>query len=224
MPNIGFRILPMPPRPPKKLIRALATMVSAHLSDNMNRLCAGGAALRPMHRGGNLCGPALTVKVAPGDNLMVHKAIDIAAPGDVIVVDAGGEVTHAIIGDIMTSLAEKRGVAGFVIYGAIRDSVEIGARRFPVYACGVTHRGPYKNGPGEINAPIALNGMVVHPGDIVVGDADGVVAVPQAHAEEILALARAQLAKETATLKDIAAGKADRRWVDELLRQRGCDF
>lgn len=224
MPNIGFRILPMPARPAKKLIKALAAMVTAHLSDNMNRMVAGGAALRPMHRGGKLCGPAFTVKVAPGDNLMVHKAIDAAAPGDVIVVDAGGDLTHAIIGDIMASHAEKRGVAGFIIYGAIRDSAEIGARRFPVYACGVTHRGPYKNGPGEINAPIALEGMVVHPGDIIVGDADGVVAVPLAHAEEILALAKAQLTKETATLKAIAAGKVDRRWVDELLRQRGCDF
>lgn len=224
MPNIGFRILPMPARPPKKLIKALAAMVTAHLSDNMNRMVAAGAALRPMHRGGKLCGPAFTVKVAPGDNLMVHKAIDAAAPGDVIVVDAGGELTHAIIGDIMASHAEKRGVAGFVIYGAIRDSAEIGARRFPVYACGVTHRGPYKNGPGEINAPIALDGMVVHPGDIIIGDADGVIAVPLAHAEEVLALAKAQLAKETAMLKTIAAGKADRRWVDELLRQRGCDF
>jgi len=224
MPNIGFRILPMPVRPPGKLVRALAAMVTAHLSDNMNRMVAGGAALRPMHRGGKLCGPAFTVKVAPGDNLMVHKAIDTAAPGDVIVVDAGGETSYAIIGDIMSSHAEKRGVAGFVIYGAIRDSAEIGARRFPVYACGVTHRGPYKNGPGEINAPIALGGMVVHPGDIIVGDADGVVAVPLAHAAEVLALAKAQLAKETATLKAIAAGKADRRWVDEALRQRDCAF
>jgi regulator of RNase E activity RraA len=88
----------------------------------------------------------------------------------------------------------------------------------------VTHRGPYKNGPGEINVPVALEGMVVHPGDIIVGDADGVVAVPLAHAEEILALAKVQLAKETATLKAIAGGKADRRWVDQLLRQQGCDF
>jgi RraA family protein len=224
MPNIGFRILPMPARPAKKLVKALAAMVTPHLSDNMNRMVAGGAALRPMHRGGKLCGPAFTVKVAPGDNLMVHKAIDTASPGDVIVVDAGGDLTHAIIGDIMSSYAEKRGVAGFVIYGAIRDSAEIGLRRFPVYACGVTHRGPYKNGPGEINTPIALGGMVVHPGDIVVGDADGVVAVPLAHAEEILALAKAQFAKETALLEAITAGKADRHWVDETLRQRGCDF
>ena len=224
MPNIGFRILPMPARPAKRLVKALAAMVTAHLSDNMNRMVAGGAALRPMHKGGKLCGPALTVKVAPGDNLMVHKAIDIAAPGDVIVVDAGGVLSYAIIGDIMSSLAERRGLAGLVVCGAIRDSAEIGARRFPVYACGITHRGPYKNGPGEINAPIALDGMVVQPGDIIVGDADGVVSVPLAHAGEILALAQEQLAKETAMLKAIAGGKPDRRWVDELLRQRGCDF
>ena len=224
MANIGFRILPMPARPPQKLVKALGAMVAAHLSDNMNRLAAGGAALRPMHKGGKLCGPALTVKVAPGDNLMVHKAIDIAARGDVIVVDAGGVLTTAIIGDIMSSLAEKRGVAGLIIYGAIRDSAEIASRSFPVYACGVTHRGPYKNGPGEINVPVALDGMVVNPGDIIVGDEDGVVAVPLAHAEEILALARAQLAKETATLKAIAAGKADRRWVDETLKKLGCEF
>ena len=224
MPNIGIRILPMPARPPKNLVKALGAMVTAHLSDNMNRLVAGGAALRPMHGGGKLCGPAFTVKVAPGDNLMVHKAIDVAAPGDVIVVDAGGVLTCAIIGDIMTSLANKRGLAGMVIHGAIRDAAEIRARRFPVYACGITHRGPYKNGPGEINLPVALDGMVVHPGDIIVGDADGVVAVPQAYAAEVLALARAQLAKETAMLKAIAAGKADRRWVDEALRQHGCEF
>ena len=224
MPNIGFRILPMPQRPSKKLVKALGAMVTAHLSDNMNRMVAGGAALRPMHKGGKLYGPALTVKVTPGDNLMVHKAIDIAAPGDVIVVDAGGVLTTAIIGDIMSSLAERRGIAGLVINGAIRDAAEIAARRFPVYACGITHRGPYKNGPGEINVPLALDGMVVQPGDIVVGDADGVVAVPLAHAEAILALAKAQLAKETATLKSIAQGKADRRWVDETLRLRGCDF
>jgi RraA family protein len=224
MPNIGFRILPMPARPAKRLVKGLGAMVTAHLSDNMNRLVAGGAALRPMHGGGKLCGPAFTVKVAPGDNLMVHKAIDIAAPGDVIVVDAGGVLTTAIIGDIMSSLAAKRGVAGMVIYGAIRDSAEIGARRFPVYACGVTHRGPYKNGPGEINAPIAIDGMVIEPCDIIVGDADGVVAVPLAQAEEILTRARQQLAKETATLKAIARGKADRSWVDKALRAGGCDF
>jgi len=117
----GFRILPAPPRPSRELVAALAEMVTAHLSDNMSRLQGAAAAIRPMHAGARLAGPALTVRVPAGDNLMVHKAIDIAAPGDVIVVDAAGMLEQAIIGDIMTSLAAKRGVAGFVIDGAIRD-------------------------------------------------------------------------------------------------------
>ena len=224
MANIGFRILPMPARPARKLVKALGKMVTAHLSDNMNRLVAGGSALQPMHRGGKLCGPALTVKVAPGDNLMVHKAIDIAAPGDVIVVDAGGVVTQAIIGDIMTSLAEKRGVAGFVIYGAIRDSAEIGARRFSGL-CLRRHPPRTVQERAGRNQPADRARRHGGPaGDIIVGDEDGVVAVPLAHAEQMLALAKAQLAKESAILKSIASGKADRRWVDETLKQRGCEF
>ena len=224
MAPIGFRILPFAPQPSPRIIGALRRIATAHLSDNMHRLHAIGPDLWPCHRGGRLVGPALTVKVGPGDNLMVHKAIDIARPGDVIVVDAGGVNTQAIIGEIMSSLAERNGAAGMVIDGAIRDADALAVSDFPVYASGVTHRGPYKNGPGEINAPVALDGMVVHPGDIIVGDADGVVAVPLAHAQEILNLAKGQLVKETAMLKSIARGKADRRWVNETLRQRGCDF
>jgi RraA family protein len=221
--SAGFRILPMPARPARELVAALAEMVTPHLSDNMSRLQGAAAAIRPMHGGGaKLAGPALTVRVPPGDNLMVHKAIDIAAPGDVIVVDAAGMLEQAIIGDIMTSLAAKRGVAGFVIDGAIRDAAELAARPFPVYARGVTHRGPYKNGPGEINVPVSIGGMVVRPGDIIVGDGDGVVAVPQADAQAVLAAAREQKKKEEASLAAIAAGTLDRKWVDETLRAKGC--
>jgi RraA family protein len=218
----GFRIVAMPRRPSPALVAALGEMVTAHLSDNMSRLQGAAAAIRPMHRGGRLAGVALTVRVPPGDNLLVHKAIDIAAPGDVIVVDAGGALGQAIIGDIMTSHAAKRGVAGFVIDGAIRDADELAARDFPVYARGVTHRGPYKNGPGEIGVPVSIGGMVVNPGDIVVGDGDGVVAVPLADAEAVLAAAREQKKKEDATLAAIAAGTIDRKWVDEALRAKGC--
>jgi RraA family protein len=217
----GFRIVPLPRRASPALVAALGEMVTAHLSDNMSRLQGAAAAIRPMHRGGRLAGPALTVRVAPGDNLMVHKAIDIAEPGDVIVVDAGGVLEQAIIGDIMTSHAAKRGVAGFVIDGAIRDADELRSRDFPVYARGVTHRGPYKNGPGEIGVSVSIGGMVVNPGDIVVGDGDGVVAVPLADAEAVLAAAREQKKKEDATLAAIAAGTVDRRWVDETLRAKG---
>ena len=224
MSHIGFRILPAAPQAPRAQIDALRGIATAHLSDNLHRLNAVDAAIRPCHNRTKLVGTAFTVKVPPGDNLMVHKAIDIAAPGDVIVVDAAGMLEQAIIGDIMTSHAAKRGIAGFVIDGAIRDAAELAARPFPVYARGVTHRGPYKNGPGEINVPVSIGGMVVRPGDIVVGDADGVVAVPLADAEAVLAAAREQKKKEDASLAAIAAGTFDRKWVDEALRAKGCKF
>lgn len=220
----GFRIVPMPHRPPHALVVAVGEMVVAHLSDNMSRLQGAAAAIRPMHRSGRLVGPALTVRVAAGDNLMVHKAIDIAQPGDVIVVDAAGALEQAIIGDIMTSHAARRGVAGFVIDGAVRDADELKSRDYPVYARGVTHRGPYKNGPGEIGVPVCIGGMVVHPCDIIVGDGDGIVAVPVADAERVLAAAREQKKKEDATLAAIAAGTLDRTWVDKTLKERGCAF
>ena len=164
------------------------------------------------------------MRTRPGDNLMVHKAIDIASPRDVIVVDAGGELAQAIIGEIMTTLAMTRGVAGFVIDGAVRDSGAIAAEDFPVYAAGVTHRGPYKDGPGEINVPVSVGGMVVHPGDIIVGDEDGVVAVPLAEAEALLKVCAATRRREDATLSEIRAGSVDRTWVDALLKSRGQDI
>jgi regulator of RNase E activity RraA len=161
------------------------------------------------------------VKTAPGDNLLVHKALDVARPGDVIVVDAGGFADHAIIGELMAARARQRGIAGLVIWGAIRDSAELGAGSYPVFACAVTHRGPYKNGPGEINVPVVMGGMPVHPGDIVVGDADGLVAVPQDQAERVLASAQAILQKETAAMKQMQDGTVDRSWVDKALREKG---
>jgi RraA family protein len=221
--NTGFRILPSPPRPAERLLAAFAKLPTSNISDNMARHYGAGARLRPYHRGGTLIGPAFTVKTRAGDNLLTHKAIDMAAPGDVILVDAGGGLDHAIIGEIMSSLAKKRGVAGIVIDGAIRDVDAIGASDFPVYACGVTHRGPYKDGPGEINVTVSIAGMVVNPGDIIVGDGDGVVAISQAEAESVLALTIAQKEKEEGVLAAIAAGKPiDRSWVDKMLRDKGC--
>ena len=223
MTNFGFRILPSPPRPAARLLEAFAALPTSNISDNMLRHYGSGARLRPYHRGGVLIGSAFTVKTRAGDNLLTHKAIDLAAPGDVILVDAGGGLDQAIIGEIMSSHARSRGIAGMVIDGAIRDADAIGASDFPVYACGVTHRGPYKDGPGEINVTVSIAGMVVNPGDLIVGDADGIVAIPQAEAERILALTVAQNQNETATLASIAAGKPiDRSWVDKMLRDKGC--
>jgi len=194
--SASMRILDIPKRPDAQLVAEFAKMVTPHLSDSMERLYAGGPRLRPMHREGKLAGPAFTVKTAAGDNLLVHKALDSARPGDVIVVDAGGFLDNAIIGELMMTRAKQRGVAGIVIWGAIRDSAEIGAGTYPVFAAGVTHRGPYKNGPGEINVPIMMGGTPVNPGDIIVGDADGLVAVPHQQAEEILSSANPNLSKE----------------------------
>lgn len=219
--SASMRILEMAKRPDPRLVAEFAKMVTPHLSDSMERLYAGGPQLRPMHKGGTLAGPAFTVKTAPGDNLLVHKALDIAQPGDVIVVDAGGFADHAIIGELMAARAKQRRIAGLVIWGAIRDSAELGAGDYPVFACAVTHRGPYKNGPGEINVPITMGGMPVNPGDIIVGDADGLVAVPQSMAEAILASAKAILAKETAAMKQMQDGSVDRSWVDRTLREKG---
>lgn len=217
----SLRILDIPARPDPDLVREFEPMVTAHLSDSMSRLCAGGAALRPMHRGGKLVGPAFTVRTAYGDNLLVHKALEMAQAGDVIVVDAGGLTGNAIIGEMMAAHAKQRGMGGIVIWGAIRDSAAIASSDFPVYAAGVTHRGPYRNGPGEINVPIILGEMVVHPGDIMVGDADGLVAVPPNDAERILRSARTILAKENEFLKSLSAGTVDRSWVDRTLKEKG---
>jgi len=221
MPQPGFRILPMPPQPAPALLAELARVAAAHLSDNMHRMQAVGPELRPCHKGGKLIGPALTVRVPPGDNLMVHKAISLARPGDVIVVDAGGVTAQAIIGEIMSLRAEKRGVAGMVIDGAIRDAGALAASNFPVYARGVTHRGPYKNGPGEINAPVSIGGLVIQPGDIIFGDEDGLLAIPP---DDAPALARAALAyaqKEEDILAAIRAGTLDTSWIDATLKERG---
>mgnify|MGYP006197480055 CR=1 FL=1 len=219
--SASMRILEIPKRPEPRLVAEFARMVTPHLSDSMERLYAGGPQLRPMYKGSTLAGPAFTVKTAPGDNLLVHKALDVAQAGDVIVVDAGGFADHAIIGELMAARAKQRGIAGLVIWGAIRDSAELGAGSYPVFACAVTHRGPYKNGPGEINVPITMGGMPVHPGDIVVGDADGLIAVPQSEAERVLASAKAILAKETKAMKEMQDGSVDRSWVDKTLKEKG---
>ncbi len=225
--KVGLQILKRTRQVDAATIAAFGKIPVANISDVMMRLHAGGASVRPMHAFGAdgmglMAGPALTVRTRPGDNLMVHKAIDIASPGDVIVVDAGGELAQATIGDLMLNQMIVRKLGGIVIYGAIRDLDFISQQHFPVYAAGVTHRGPYKDGPGEINVPIAIDSMVVEPGDVVLGDMDGMLAVPFAAAATVLALAQAKQAAEHKQLVEIKAGTIDRGWVDATLTRLGC--
>jgi regulator of RNase E activity RraA len=220
---IGFAIHRRARKIDAALVARFAKLPVANISDMMSRMTAGGPRLRPMHTGGVMAGPAFTVKTRPGDNLMVHKALDMAEPGDVVVVDAGGDLTNAIIGELMLAHAETRLLAGIVINGAVRDSAAIRAGTFPVFAAGVTHRGPYKDGPGEINVTIALDGMVIAPGDLVVGDDDGLVCVPIDQAAAVLKATEAKHAGELRQMEEIRAGKSDRTWVDAALKKLGCE-
>ncbi|MCF3933776.1 RraA family protein [Acuticoccus sp. M5D2P5] len=224
---LGFRVVTGFTRSDKALVDALGAIPTAIISDNLGRMVAAGPTVRPMHSfqggTGRLAGTALTVKTRPGDNLMIHKAADMAEPGDVIVVEAGGDLTNALIGELIVSHARSRGVVGFVVDGAVRDMDVIAADTFPIFGAGVSHRGPYKDGPGEIGVPIALDGMVIEPGDIIVGDQDGVVSIPRTAAKETLALSEAQVEKEAKIQAAIAGDGWDRAWVDELLRTRGCE-
>jgi RraA family protein len=222
--TIGFRIRNRLRTVDKEWISKFKDLPVANVSDSMHRMSAGGAQLRPMHREGKLAGPAITVKSPPGDNLMLHKAMDMAGPGDVIVMDAGGEVTHALMGEMMLDHARRRGITGFVLNGAIRDADAFLELNVPTFAIGVTHRGPYKNGPGEINCPIAIGGMVVMPGDLVLGDADGVVVVPFDDVAEVHDLTVAKHTAEQKQMEAIKAGTHKPVWFNDALKKSGCEF
>jgi regulator of RNase E activity RraA len=218
---IGLQVLKRQRAVDLALAEQFRVVPVANVSDCMYRMAAGGARLRPLHGGGYMAGPALTVKVRPGDNLLVHKALQIAVPGDVIVVDAGGDLTNAIIGEIMVGDAVRRKLGGFVIDGAVRDANAIRAGSFPVFAAGVTHRGPYKDGPGEINVPISIDGMVICPGDLIIGDDDGMLCVPFDQAEVLLAAGLEKGLAETKMVSDMASGKYDAGWIDANLKRIG---
>lgn len=220
----GFQVLKRRSAVAPEWVRRFAGIPVANISDSMSRLSAGGATLRPMHAGGGLCGPVVTVKSCPGDNLLTHMALNLAVAGDVIVVGAGGDLTNAIVGERMLAYCVAKKFAGIVIHGAVRDYGWIRRHDFPVYACGVTHRGPYKNGPGEINVPIAVAGMVIAPGDLMVGDDDGLVCVPQAQVEAIHARAAAKLKHENDTFAAIGLGDNDAAGYRARLEQLGCWF
>jgi RraA family protein len=221
---IGFRILPRKRQVSAEAIKCFRSLPVANISDCMSRMTAGGARLRPMHGGGTLAGPALTVKTRPGDNLMIHKALDMASPDDVIVVDGGGDLTNSLMGELMVAHARARRLAGIVLYGAVRDIAAIRAGDWPVYAVGVSHRGPYKDGPGEINVPIAIDGMVIEPGDLIVGDDDGVLCVPYDQTDAVYAAAAKKHAVEEKKMQAILAGCEDRHWIDATLARLGCEI
>lgn len=212
-------------RPHPDLIAAFADFETPAISDLINRLFTMSQSIKPLTDPSlKVLGPACTVKVFPGDNLMVHKSLDIARPGDVVVVDASASSLTAVLGDLVSTKARHRGIAGFVVDGLVRDLpaiLQLGD--FPVFARGVTPIGPLHRGPGEVNYPISAGGIVVNPGDIVVGDRNGVVVIPQDAAAELLTRLRGRAALEAEYHAAVARGQFSNAWVDAILVEAGVE-
>ena len=221
-PGPGFRIKLSFARLDGEFVRRFAAFDSPDISDQLNRLYALTSAIHCVTGGHTLVGPACTVKVFPGDNLMVHKALDVAQPGDVVVVDAGASRMNAALGGLISTKARHRGLGGFVVDGYIRDLPEILPLDFPVFARGTTPVGPLHRGPGEINYPICCGGVVVNPGDIVVADGFGVVIVPRENAEEVLERLLAYQEKNREYFAGVKKGVFSNKWVDDVLDEGGC--
>lgn len=224
MSKIGFRVFKKIHRAPRELVEGFRDIPVANIGDVVGRMFCLDARIRPMNKA-PLLGTAFTVRARPGCNLMLHHAIDAAQPGDVILVEDQGDLTNAISGENMMLWAARRQIAGVVVDGAMRDADSIGEMAFPVYARGITPRGPHKSGPGEINVPISCGGVVVNPGDIVVGDADGVIVIARHEAASVLEDARKKLAQEIRTRQEIEAGTWNRKAYDEAaLAALGCEI
>lgn len=219
--KFGFRIGPDFNRPPKELIERLKQYPTPQLADGMNKFNVVDPEIKPVWNGMKICGPALTVRVRPGDNLMVHKAISMIQEGDVLIVDTCGCRNYTILGDLMASSAMQMKVEGMVIDGGIRDVDELREKKYPVFARYFTPAVGDKDGPGEINYPICCGGVPVLPGDLIVGDDNGIVVIPQDQLETILAGAEKKMAYEAKRAEEIRQGHISKPDVDEKLRKAG---
>ncbi|MFC1963392.1 RraA family protein [Chloroflexota bacterium] len=194
-------------RPPKELLTEFETLPTSVISDSMNRVNSMKAEIKPILEMGNIAGPAITVQCVVGDNLIIHRAIYIAQPGDILIIDAKGHKDTSVWGSVMSKACLHRGIKAVVIDGTIRDLKENRELRFPIYCLGVVPVGSQKSWGGNINVPINCAGVQVSPGDIVIGDEDGVVVVPIGRATEILEGAKRRIAMEKEWIKGIENGK-----------------
>lgn len=208
-------------RVPAALVEAARKFQASILADVGGRRGTLGGRIQPLARSMKVAGPAFTVEVRPGDNLMIHAALHLAKPGDVIVVDGKGDLSCALTGALMAAHAQKAGIAGFVIDGAVRDTEDCAKGSFPIFAAGCNPNGPLKNSGGRVNWPVSLAGTTVNPGDLIVGDADGVVVVPREMAAEIVGAAQAKVDSEDARMKAIGRGELAQAWVAESLKSVG---
>lgn len=207
-------------RPAAEVVRAFRALSPTTLADVLDLGCIMRTGINPLWPGmPRIAGPAFTVRTARHDNLMLHAAIYLAEPGDVIVVEAG-DAEMAVAGGNVCAVAQRRGVVGFVIDGVIRDVAESRANAFPLFARGVSPIPGSKDGPGEINAPITCGGVRVTPGDVLVADEEGIVVVPGARAAEVLARAQAKAEADAAETLD-SWEKKHRARVEATLKAKG---
>lgn len=215
-----FIIHPASPVLPAKIQSTLEGIPTSLISDNLRRL-EGVLGLQRYNPSRKLVGTAVTVKLRAADNLLTYKALSMMQPGHVLVVDAGGQTSNAIVGELLLLYAQQRGCTGFVIDGAIRDSAAFAEADFPCFARAVTHRGPYKTGPGTINVPVSIGGQVISPGDVIVGDEDGLVSFPIADAEVVIAAAERSRLNEQAIRDEIATGTVRQSWMEKMFASHG---
>lgn len=217
--GLGLRINSSWTRPDGEYVQRLGRLPVAVIGDIANRLQAFPAGFTAYGGRKKFAGSAFTVRVRPGDNLFLHKALEMAQPGDVLVVDAGGATNSAILGAMMSSYARSRGIEAIVVDGAIRDVEELEAMDFAVVARGATPNGPFKSGPGEIGYSIGVGGLSIAPGDLLVGDRDGVLVVPRDQVTSVTERAEALHERERIWEREIQAGSWNRTWIDEMLRK-----
>lgn len=223
---IGNRIFLKRQMPDKELLEAFAQIPAANVADTMGRSCAMHPRIRLMSGfKGIVAGPALTVKARAGDNLFLHQALDMAQPGDIIVVSNEEDVRRSLMGEIMFTYAEsQRKLGGLVLDGPVRDVEALREMSLPVYATGSTPGGPYKEGPGEINVPIACGGISVNPGDIILCDADGVIVIPLKDARAVLEASIKLHQQDAAKVKAAKEGTSYRAWVMKTLEAKNAEF
>jgi 4-hydroxy-4-methyl-2-oxoglutarate aldolase len=217
------RIITQITRPSRHLVKELSYFDTATVHEASGGKGALSSDIKPVDPKSRLCGPALTVAGRPGDNLMLHKAIYVAGKGDVLVVTVGGFVEAGPWGEIMTVAAQVRGIAGLVIDGSIRDSIAIQELGFPAFSKGLSIKGTTKDSLGTINHPVVIGGVRVHPGDVVLGDADGVVVVSQKDLAEVLEKCKLRKEKEERIKKELQMGKStlELYGFDKILQAKG---
>ena len=208
-------------RVPAEIVARAAELQPAILADVAGRRGALSGRIRPLHASMKLAGTAFTVEVRPGDNLMIHAAIALAQPGDVLVIDGKGDLSSALMGTIMMTACQKLGLAGVVMDGAARDSIEIIEMNYPVFAAGTNPNGPTKNVPGRIGHPVSVGGVTVNPGDFIIGDNDGVVVVEREKIEGLLPAAEKKVRDEAARIEAIKGGDTAAKWLAAALRTAG---